>query len=85
MKSADIFWVSVGGGDGQPKFAWKWRSEDRRKESASAFVYFYECVEDAKRNGYMPHIDGEPLTQSDAHRVDLQPKNSFPGVGEKRK
>lgn len=74
MKTADIFWVSVGGGDGQPKFAWKWRSEDKRKESASAFVYFYECVEDAKRNGYTPQIDGKPLTRSDSPWANAQPK-----------
>ena len=74
MKTATIFWVSAGGGDGQPKFAWKWRSEDKLKESASAFVYFYECVEDAKRNGYAPQIDGRPLTPPDPRRTRARPE-----------
>lgn len=32
-------------------FAWRWRAEDDSKESAEAFLYYADCLTDAKRNG----------------------------------
>jgi len=33
-------------------FAWRWRSEDHRRESAHAFGFYADCVADAKAHGY---------------------------------
>jgi hypothetical protein len=33
-------------------FAWRWRGSDGAREASSSFVYFYDCVEDARRAGY---------------------------------
>jgi hypothetical protein len=46
------------------EFQWKWRFEDGKRESASAFAFFYECVEDARKNGATVDLAG-------ARRVDV--------------
>jgi hypothetical protein len=33
-------------------FGWRWRSEDYKQESADWFVFYADCVADAKRKGY---------------------------------
>jgi hypothetical protein len=33
-------------------FHWKWRCVDGTKESTTSFIYFFDCVEDARRAGY---------------------------------
>jgi len=33
-------------------FHWKWRCVDGSNESATTFIYFFDCVEDARRAGY---------------------------------
>jgi len=33
-------------------YEWKWLTEDGRTQSSTTFAYFYECVEDARRNGF---------------------------------
>lgn len=47
MKVAQMFSVPSAQG-----FAWKWRATDTRAESAKAFDYYHDCVEDALKNGY---------------------------------
>jgi hypothetical protein len=39
-------------------FAWKWRASDGVTESTSIFVYYYECVEDARSTGYAVELAG---------------------------
>ncbi len=46
------------------EFQWKWRFEDGKGESTSAFAFFYECVEDARKHGAKIELAG-------AHRVDV--------------
>ena len=33
-------------------YEWKWHTDDGKTKSSKSFAYFYECVEDARRNGY---------------------------------
>jgi hypothetical protein len=35
-----------------PGYAWKWRSAGGAIESAQRFVYYYDCVSDAREQGY---------------------------------
>ena len=35
-----------------PGYAWKWRAAGGKQESTSSFLYFYDCVEDARSAGY---------------------------------
>lgn len=44
--------IAVSCEDARHDFLWKWRSKDGRAESRQAFVFFYDCMEDARRNGY---------------------------------
>ena len=44
---------------GAQRFAWKWRSEDGARRCEGAFVYFFECCEDARKAGYECKFDAE--------------------------
>jgi hypothetical protein len=33
-------------------FYWGWHSSDGRRRSRTVFAYFYDCLTDARRNGY---------------------------------
>jgi hypothetical protein len=35
-----------------PGYVWKWRARGGTQESSSTFVYFYDCVQDARSSGY---------------------------------
>ena len=69
-KAAEIFWVSSSKGGARQTFAWKWRAEGGERESSVAFDYFFECVEDATRRGYVVKLDGKPATTT-ARRIDI--------------
>ena len=49
MKTAVIVSCPV---SSAPGYAWKWRAVGGTQESASTFVYFYDCVQDARSAGY---------------------------------
>ena len=63
---------------GSHAFGWKWRSEDGSSASADAYVYFYDCIQSAKKAGYecrfggdqpeLPaqHSDGDPGSAANA-------------------
>lgn len=34
-------------------FYWGWHSSDGRRRSRTVFPYFYDCLTDARRNGYV--------------------------------
>jgi hypothetical protein len=38
-------------------FVWKWRASNGKQQSASTFVYFYDCVENARCAGYAVELD----------------------------
>ena len=48
-KTASV--VSIDSSDAHG-FYWVWRSADGQRQSRASFVYFYECVQDARRAGY---------------------------------
>jgi hypothetical protein len=48
-KKAQVYSVRIAG---DSSFAWKWRSADGARQSPGAFVYFFDCVTDAKKSGY---------------------------------
>lgn len=50
MKQARVVSVTNPGVGGFG-YEWKWRAEDGRT-SPTTFAYFFECVEDARRNGF---------------------------------
>ena len=67
MKTAVIISVPV---TAAPGYAWKWRSPDGKQQSPSTFVYFYDCVEDARRAGF-----GVRLTDTSAKAIDGSTRN----------
>lgn len=38
--------------EGSPKFKWEWRSQHCHGRSGSTFDLFYDCMEDARRQGF---------------------------------
>jgi hypothetical protein len=60
-KKAQVYSVSIAG---EASFAWKWRSADGARHSPGAFVYFFDCVQDAKKSGYA--VDMVPARGSSA-------------------
>jgi hypothetical protein len=53
MKTCEIIYVKQSDGTG-----WQWRAiatDDKAKSSDQTFELFYECVTDARQNGYQPN------------------------------
>lgn len=42
-----------------PGYVWKWHAEGGTRESSSTFVYFYDCVQDARAAGYAVDLPGD--------------------------
>ena len=49
MKTAIICAISSGEA---PGYAWKWTCETDKTHSTTVFAYYYDCVTDARKNGY---------------------------------
>lgn len=49
MKSAEVYSVRAQTAHG---FVWKWRSNDKGRNSTMAFISYEDCVADAKKSGY---------------------------------
>jgi hypothetical protein len=49
MKTAEVYSLRAQTAHG---FVWKWRSSNRAKSSAMAFVTYEDCVADAQKSGY---------------------------------
>ena len=49
MKTAEIYSAPL---TQSGLFGWKWRSQAHNAESGHWFVFYRDCVVDAKRNGY---------------------------------
>ena len=69
MKTAVIISVPV---TAAPSYAWKWRSPDGKQHSPSTFVYFYDCVQDARRAGFAIELTG-----TSAKNVDESTRNGL--------
>ena len=55
-KQAVIHSVRVAG---THRFGWKWRSEDGSRSSSEAYVYFYDCLQSARKAGYECRFGGD--------------------------
>lgn len=55
MKPAIIFSIPL---TTSPGYCWRWRSADGKTDSKEHFVYYYECLVDAKANGYSVQLVG---------------------------
>lgn len=53
MKAAEIFATASKGANG---YTWKWRTADGKTESKQTFNFYYECLEDARNNGYVVEL-----------------------------
>lgn len=49
MKTAMICAIST---PDAPGYVWKWTCTSDRRQSASSFSYYYDCVTDARQHGY---------------------------------
>lgn len=49
MKKAEIYSVTT---PSDPGYAWKWRSTGSKTESPAVFKFYYECLENAREQGY---------------------------------
>jgi hypothetical protein len=49
-------------------FQWIWRSADEKHRCAKTFVYFYDCVEDARRAGFTVELPSHPSNGGDGER-----------------
>lgn len=68
MKIAEIVPVHASHAVGGRSFAWIWRAPETKRQSASTFVYFFDCVQDAERHGYSPQVNGKAAIALTAHR-----------------
>lgn len=57
LERCRIYYMSAG-----QELHWAWSSEGGERKSAELFPFFYDCVEDARRNGY--YVDLERLPQN---------------------
>jgi hypothetical protein len=49
MKSAVLFSELM---TAAPCYCWRWRSDDGKTKSTRSFVYYLQCLADARANGY---------------------------------
>ena len=49
MKPAVIFSIPM---TTSPGYCWRWRSVDGKTDSKVPFVYYHDCLADAKTNGH---------------------------------
>jgi hypothetical protein len=53
MKTATIHAISAGEA---PGYAWTWTCGSDKTRSATAFAYYYDCVTDARKHGYVVEL-----------------------------
>ena len=53
MKKATLCAIASGEA---PGYAWSWSCESDKTHSAGAFPYYYDCVSDARKNGYVVEV-----------------------------
>jgi hypothetical protein len=56
VKTAKIFPITS---KGEPGYAWKWRCAESNVESKDLFTLYYDCVTDARKQGYQVDLSGE--------------------------
>ena len=55
---------------GSKDFRWEWRSHDGKTKSATSFVYYHECVEDARGAGFEVELSGTEAKNLDGSARD---------------
>ena len=55
LKRCRIYYMAAG-----QDVSWGWRSEDGRAKSRDLFPLFFECVENARENGYYADLERHP-------------------------
>jgi hypothetical protein len=55
---------------GRHEFKWEWRSERSGRRSSRRFDFFYDCMDDARRQGFKVILD-EPRGDSAPTRYAL--------------
>ena len=73
MKPAIIFSIPA---KTSPGYCWRWRSADGKTDSKGAFVYYHDCLADARVHGHavepaVAHGDTAPGWRSLAGRDGL--------------
>ncbi|MDB5902400.1 MAG: hypothetical protein JWM26_1278 [Betaproteobacteria bacterium] len=68
MKTARLFSIQV---PQSTAFVWKWRCSDGKAESKQSFDLYYDCVEDARKNGYSVELTG--LADDPEREVNARP------------
>jgi len=66
-RTAQIIPISV---QGSQDFRWEWRSHDGKEKSAESFVYYHQCVEDARQAGFDVDLSGAQARNVDGSTRD---------------
>jgi hypothetical protein len=64
MKAAVLFGMPV---NAVPGYCWQWRSVDHTTKSIERFIYYYECLTDARPKGYDPQIQKAVFNERAPH------------------
>lgn len=56
---AEIYWVPV---RSTGNFVWRWRTPDAKHASSRSFCFYFDCVQDARRNGHRVQLELAPRT-----------------------
>ena len=54
MQYANIYSVAT---TGPQAFVWRWRTHDGLHHSSRSFPFYFDCVEDARREGYEVRLE----------------------------
>ena len=49
MMKAELFPIAA---NQSPGYVWKWRSVESATESSDSFIYYHDCLADAREKGY---------------------------------
>jgi hypothetical protein len=59
LRPCEIYPVRTASGNG---YVWEWSAVERAKKSKRTFDLFFECLDDARANGYEPHFIDDSTT-----------------------
>jgi hypothetical protein len=70
-KAAEIYSIPI---KTEPGFAWKWRSRDGTTVCAECFLYYHDCLVNARRKGY--HVELKSPYGANRPGGEIQPASS---------
>jgi hypothetical protein len=68
MNTAQIYSIPIKSASG---FGWKWRSAEGETVSRQWFIFYYDCLSDARRRGY--HVELQRRHGPDSPGGELPP------------